>query len=121
RIYPNVGSGIGYGYWFHKTKQTGRFHGPEGTAPRAERGDFVASDHYEAWAEFMKSYLRERAGRGFFLEKSSPTYMRYSVSFIQDLHDYVEDPELKKLSGMFLDLIWAEWAQDELAGQRGGS
>lgn len=121
RPYPNLGSGIGYGYWFHKTPQTGRFHGPEGTAPRKYPGDFYPADHYKAWVAFMKDYIRERAARGFFLERASPTYMRYTVTFVQDLRDYVADDELKKLAEMFLDLIWAEWAQDQIAGGRGGA
>ncbi len=121
RVYPNLGSGLGYGYWFHQTPATGRFHGPEGTAPRDDPGRLHPRDHYLAWVAFMKRYLRERAARGFFLEKASPGYMRYSLSFLQDLYDYTEDAELRTLAGMFLDLVWAEWAQDEIAGARGGA
>lgn len=121
RNYPNIGSGMGYGYWFHKTKTSGRFHGPESTAPRNYPGNFGPTDHYNAWVAFMKTYIRERAAKGFFIEKASPTYMRYTVGFLQDLYDYVADEELKQLTGMFLDLIWAEWAQDQIAGARGGA
>ena len=121
RTYPNLGSGLGYGYWFHKTAATGRFHGPEGTAPRKDSGPLRPRDHFAAWTAFMKTYLRERAGRGFFLEKASPGYMRHSLSFLQDLHDFADDPELRTLTGMFLDLVWAEWAQEQIAGSRGGA
>ena len=121
RVFPNLGSGLGHGYWFHKTPAAGRFHGPEGTAPRAAPGKSGPREHYAAWVAFMKVYLRERAARGFFLEKASPGYMRYSLSFLHDLYDYAEDAELKKLAGMFLDLVWAEWSQDAIGGARGGA
>jgi hypothetical protein len=121
RALPDRGTGPGYGYWFHKTTAAGRFHGPEGLAPRQPPGNLKARDHYQAWVKFMTEYIRERARRGFFVEKASPTYMRYTVSFLQDLYDYCEDAELKKLTGMFLDLVWAEWAQDQIAGARGGA
>jgi len=121
RPLPNQGRGPGSGYWFHITDETGRFHGPEGRAEPTIKGTFHPRDHFVAWVAFMKEYLRERARRGFFLEKSSPGYMKYTISFIQDLYDYCEDEELRKMTGMFLDLIWAEWAQDQLRGIRGGS
>jgi len=121
RTYPNLGSGLGYGYWFHKTAATGRFHGPEGTSPRKDPEPLHPRDHFEVWTAFMKTYLRERVGRGFFVEKASPGYMRHSLSFLQDLYDFADDPELRTLTGMFLDLVWAEWAQEQIAGARGGA
>jgi hypothetical protein len=121
RVLPNPGRGPGSGYWFHKTDETGRYHGPEGRATRILHGDFRARDHYAGWVAFMQEYFRERARRGFFLEKASPGYMKYTISFIQDLYDYCEDAGLRRMAGMFLDLVWAEWAQDQLRGFRGGS
>jgi len=121
RVLPNPGRGPGSGYWFHMTDATGRYHGPEGRAQRTIMGEFRSRDHYAAWVTFMKEYFRERARRGFFVEKASPGYMKYTISFIQDLHDYGADAELRRMAGMFLDLIWAEWAQDQLRGFRGGS
>jgi hypothetical protein len=121
RVLPNLGRGPGSGYWFHKTDATGRYHGPEGRAQRTITGEFRSRDHYTAWVTFMKEYFRERARRGFFVEKASPGYMKYTISFIQDLYDYAADEELRRMAGMFLDLIWAEWAQDQVRGWRGGS
>lgn len=121
RVLPNRGTGPGSGYWFHKTTDTGRYHGPEGRAQPTLTGALRAADHYQAWTAFMKEYLRERARRGFFLEKSSPGYMKYTTSFLQDLYDFAEDSELRTLTGMFLDLLWAEWAQDQIRGMRGGA
>lgn len=121
RIYPDLGTGAGYGYWFHRTAEVGRFKGAQGRAKDKDGKEYNSKDHYEAWVAFWKEYLRERARRGFFVEKASPGYMGYTLSFIQDLYDYCEDAELKKMAGMFLDLFWAEWAQDQLGGLRGGA
>jgi len=120
RIYPDLGTGGGYGYWFHRTAEAGRFVGAEGRAHAKDGKKYNSKDHYEAWVAFWKEYLRERARRGFFVEKNSPGYMGYTLSFIQDLYDFSEDAGLKKMAGMFLDLFWSEWAQDQLGGVRGG-
>jgi hypothetical protein len=61
-----------------------RFPGPEGTAPRDDPGPLHPRDHHVAWVAFMKSYRRERAARGFFLERASPGHMRYSISRIPE-------------------------------------
>lgn len=120
RIYPDPGTGGGSGYWFHRTVETGRFHGAEGRAKKTETKKYNARDHYDAWVEFLKEYFRERARHGFFVEKASPNYMGHTMAFIQDLYNYIEDAELKRITRLFLDMFWAEWAQDQLAGVRGG-
>ncbi|MDC0934913.1 hypothetical protein OAS39_01410 [Pirellulales bacterium] len=38
-----------------------------------------------------------------------------------DIYDYCDDPALKRRAGMFLDLVWAQWAQEQLATRRGGA
>jgi len=122
RIYPDKGTGGGISYWFHQMYGQGRnVAGPEGNGRRSDEGEYLASDHYHAWIRFWKEYIRERAGKGFFLEVASSGYMGHTLNFFQNIYDFSDDPELKKLAGMFLDLVWAEWAQDQLGGVRGGA
>jgi hypothetical protein len=121
RIYPDKGTGGGSGYWFHRRENNTRFHGPYGCANLADSKDYAAKDHYIAWGEHLKEIFRERARKGFFLEQASPTYMKYTLGFIQDVYEFSDDPELKKLTGSFLDLVWSTWALETLHGQRGGA
>ncbi len=121
RILPNEGTGGGSGYWFHITQETGRFHGIEGRGTFKDGKEYNSRDHYEQWLKFFEEYFTQRAQRGFFLENASPTYMKYTLTFINDIYDYCGDDELKKTVRRFLDLFWCDWAQDQIDGVRGGA
>lgn len=125
RIYPDLGCGAGSGYWFHYMYEFmgGDIsdHGPEGRANVKDQKKYKAEDHYNAWIVFLKEYIRERARKGFFLEASSNGYMKWTLSFISLLIEFSEDEELKKLARKFYDLIWCEWAQEQINGRRGGA
>lgn len=125
RIYPDLGKGGGSGYWFHnmylfmggdKGDQ-----GPEGKGDYADGKEYNAKDHYEAWCVFFKEYFKERAKRGFFLEASATGYMKWTLSFISLIMEFCEDEELRGIVHDFFDLIWCEWAQEQLYGRRGGA
>src|SRR6202000_626122 len=83
RVYPDNGRGDGYGYWFHGLTKEGRDLGPEGKANLSDGKPHTAKDHYAAWVHYMKEYLAERAKKGFFLERASLTYFKYTISFVQ--------------------------------------
>jgi len=121
RIYSNPGKGGGVDYWFHQMYGQGDNKGPEGGANWRDGNNYTAVDHYEAWVEFWNEYITERARKGFFLEVASTGYMKHTIGFLQNLYDFSEDEDLLKRMQMFMDLIWAEWAQDQLAGVRGGA
>lgn len=121
RIYPNPGKGGGIDYWFHQMYGQGENKGPEGGADWSDGKEYTAEDHYKAWVEFWNEYITERARKGFFLEVASTGYMKHTIGFLQNLYDFSEDEDLRKRMEMFMDLIWAEWAQDQLAGVRGGA
>lgn len=121
RIYPDKGTGGGSGYWFHRREDNTRYHGPYGGADLADKGKYVAKDHYIAWGNHLKEIFLERARKGFFLEQASPTYMKYTLGFIQDVHEFTDDPGIKAISRSFLDLVWSTWALKSLHGQRGGA
>lgn len=121
RNYPDAGQGGGYGYWFHSIFGDSTDPGPQGGGSYADGKARGPEEHYAAWVAFFKDYIRERAKRGFFVEVGAPGYMKFTISFIQDMRDYSEDPELRDLAGKFLDAIWADWAIDQINGHRGGS
>jgi len=121
RILPDLGRGPGSGYWFHQMYAFTTDMGPEGRANWKDGKEYTVKDHFEAWTKFFMDYFAERARKGFFLETSASGYMGVTVSHINDIYDYCQDPALKEQARKFLDLIWAEWTQDELSGVRGGS
>jgi len=125
RAYPDLGTGGGTGYWFHTERlhkiKGMSFYGPEGRARLSDGKKYYAQDHYEAWVRYFMEYFAERARRGFFLETHSPTYMKYTTSFIISIYDYSEDKALREQAKKFLDLIFASWAQDQFEGVRGGA
>jgi hypothetical protein len=79
-----------------------------------------AADHYEAWNRYTKLYLLERARRGLFIELMSTAYNSTLLKGVFNLHDFAEDPELKRKAGLFLDLYFAYWGQEQFAGISGG-
>lgn len=122
KIYPDPGKGSGKGYWFYHMYGGAADSGPSGRANWKEEGqEYNASDHYAAWVDFMKQYLRQRIKKGFFLEVASPGYMRVTLSHLYDLYDYCNDDELQNLVGKFLDVAWTKWSQDAISGIRGGA
>lgn len=121
RIYPNVGKGGGAGYWFHRDRGLIRFYGPYGRADFSDGGSYVAADHYEAWGEVIKEVITARAKKGFFLEQASPTYMKYTLGFLQDVYEFDASSAMREHVGNFLDLVWTKWALESLHGQRGGA
>lgn len=121
RILPDLGTGGGAGYWFSSMYGGATDPGPNGRANEKDGSPYAAADHYAAWVEFWKEYLAERGRKGFFLEHASPSYMLTTVSHLYDIADLVEDPKLREQARRFIDLIWAEWSQDQIAGVRGGA
>ena len=104
RIYPDRGQG----YW-------------NGRGRMADGKKHNAKDHYEAWVEFYNRYLTDRAKRGFFLERGAAGYSGSTLRNVFALYLCGGDETLKKRARMFLDLYFADWAQNQVAGIRGGT
>jgi hypothetical protein len=112
RIYPNTGKG--YGFQFDRYELgTARGVGSDGKR-------YMARDHYAAWVAFFKQYFTERARKGFFLERASEAYMKHTLSSIYALFNFCMDEELRRIIRMFLDLVWTDWAVEQISGIRGG-
>lgn len=123
RIYPDYGFGGGYHYghagYYGKGIDPATRHGG-GRANLKDGKEYNAADHYKAWLSFMKEYFRERARRGFFVERAADGYMHHTMNFVDLVYTCGGEPELKKIVGNFLDLAYADWAQESISGLRGG-
>jgi len=121
RVYPDLGTGGGEKYWFHHMYGKGRVEGPHGRANYKDGNKYTAAAHYKEWVKYFDEYFSERAKRGFFLEVASHGYMGVTVSYLTDIFDLCDDRRLTEKAEMFLDAVWADWAQDQINGVRGGS
>ena len=89
-------------------------------AERVYAGGGTAREHAEAWTRYFGSYLRERGRKGLFVEIASPTYAKYTLTSVYNLHDFAPDPAVRDTARKVLDLYWADWAEDQIDGVRGG-
>ena len=76
--------------------------------------------HYDAWERFFCAWMRERAKRSMFIEVQSRGYGIHTIKNIYPLHDFSDRPATRQLARNFLDLFWALWAQEQIAGSTGG-
>lgn len=121
RIYPDLGHGGGYEFWFHSMYGSESDHGPKPRGNYKDGENYTAADHHKEWVGFFHEFFTQRAQKGFFLEVASPHYMEISVPYLTDLYDLCNDLLLKQKAEKFLDVVWADWAVDQLNGVRGGA
>ncbi|MGI5899391.1 MAG: hypothetical protein ACOX8S_05635 [Christensenellales bacterium] len=141
RVYPDLGRGGGSGYWFEqmypggltgiKDGHSGRFapggdlgiedRGPEGRGGFKDGKEYIARDHWEEWTAFWKRYLLERVKKGFFLEVNATGYMKWTLSFLSLILEFTKDSTLREMCRSFFDVIWAQWAQDQIDLRSGGA
>lgn len=80
----------------------------------------TAEEHYNAWNEYFKVWLKERALKGMFVELGSSTYQKYSLSAILALADVAPDDVVRQRAKMLLDLAFIDEAQMSFESIRGG-
>jgi hypothetical protein len=89
-----------------------------GDKPLADGGD--VKFHFQAWTDFFTTWMKERAGRSMFVEIQSKVYGVHTMKNVYPLYDFAPTPELKELTGNFITLFWALWAQEQINGIQGG-
>ena len=92
---------------------------PRGETYRYDDGS-TAAEQLTAWGTFLKRYFRERVKRGMLVEISPSGYGSRTLQGWHNIYDFTDDPELKYLVKSALDVWWADWAQEQLNGMRGG-
>ncbi|MBI5692090.1 MAG: hypothetical protein HZC55_18575 [Verrucomicrobia bacterium] len=80
----------------------------------------TAEAHHADWNRYLKRYLLERARKGLFIEFMSVAYNAHLLKGFFNVHDFADDPELRRLTRHLLDLYFAHWAQEQLHGIAGG-
>jgi len=131
-IYPDAGTALGFirkadvGMETRSTKSTGSLpifsYGVSDNGNYSDGKKYNARDHYQAWVQYWKEYMRERARCGFFQEQSAhATYGICAPENFTRLYAWAEDEGLRQEARMFLDLMYAKWLQDQLVLIQGGA
>jgi len=74
----------------------------------------------QAFNDYYKRFLRERAGKGLLVECASG-YNKWTLNSWYNIADFAPDPVTRRRMKMFLDLFWADWAIEQIDAVRGGS
>ena len=92
---------------------------PEYANQKYDDGSSLAQQ-YEARRAYFLEWFDERAKRGQFVEAGSPSYQGDSVAALFNIRDFAEDEVLRKKADMYLDLVYANIAEETLLTTRGG-
>lgn len=72
-----------------------------------------------AFDEYFKTYAAERISKGLLVEIGS-NYNKYTLGGFYNMADFAEDPVLQERMSSLLELVWADWALEQIDGVRGG-
>lgn len=88
---------------------------------RARRYDDGGSvdDHDRAWNQYIVTYCLERARKGVCVEMMSDHYNWALIKGFYNIYDFGK-PQVRHAAGLFLDLFFAYWAQEQIGGVQGG-
>ena len=70
--------------------------------------------------DYLKTYIRGRASKGFLTEVAAGGYGARMLAMFSSIQDYARDERLREMAGDIQDLYWAFWAEEQIAGERGG-
>lgn len=80
----------------------------------------TAAEYFVKWNDYLKMFFTERAKKGIYIEMMSRDYNHKSVKGIFNVFDFATDPELKRKAGLYLDLYFTYWGQEQINGVAGG-
>jgi len=81
----------------------------------------TAQKHYEAFCKHFMEYYRFRAQKGIDIEFGSAVYSGVHLQPLFAIYDCIEDKQIKEYTGKFIDLFFADVAQETINGMRGGA
>src|SRR5262249_7710538 len=74
-----------------------------------------------AWTKHWNDWFDTRAKYGLLIEAGSPSYTGYTMQAILNIYNFALDATLRAKAGMFLDLVFADFAQQSLHHVAGGA
>ena len=89
-------------------------------AARTYNDGSTPQNQYEARLAYWQAWIDSRVRRGLFMEDGGSSYQNYTVEALFNLRDFAQDDLLRNKADMFLDLVFANMAEETLGVQRGG-
>ncbi len=89
-------------------------------AERSLRDGHTVSEHVKAWTSYYCKYADERVAHGLLIECGSSIYGKYAIPELVNMADFAGNSILRRKMTMFLDVLWADWAVEQIDGIRGG-
>jgi hypothetical protein len=80
----------------------------------------TAQEQYAARLSYWHQWIESRVRRGLFMEDGGSSYENYTLEALFNLRDFAEDRLLREKADMFLDVVFANMAEETLGVQRGG-
>lgn len=77
-------------------------------------------EQYEARLAYWSQWIDARVRRGLFMEDGGSSYQNYTLEALINLRDHAADPVLHRKADMFLDLVFANIAEETMGVQRSG-
>jgi len=87
-------------------------------APTADAGSDEARAA-ERWADYAVAFLAAHDRQGWY-EADSQGYLAISIIALLHLHDFAPDPRVSQLAGRQLNLLLADWAEQQVGGMPAG-
>ena len=79
----------------------------------------TVAEHYQAWNDYIVVYCLERGRKGPCVEMMCPSYNSVWLKGLYNFHDF-GDEQVRRSTGMLIDLYFAYWAQEQISGVTGG-
>lgn len=83
-------------------------------------GGTADSPGARAWVAHAEALLAARDATGFY-EEESTGYLGFSVESLLHLHDFAPSPRVRRLAGRQIHLLFARWAERQVAGMPAGA
>jgi hypothetical protein len=90
-------------------------------AKRKYRDGTTAKEHFDAFRDYFLAYYLYRAQRGIDIEFGAAVYSGVHLQPLFAIYDCIEDEKVKAHTGRFIDLFFADVAQETINGVRGGA
>ncbi|MFI4912048.1 MAG: hypothetical protein ACIAQZ_10325 [Sedimentisphaeraceae bacterium JB056] len=81
----------------------------------------TAERHYQVFVDYFMAYYKYRAQRGIDIEFGSAVYSGVHLQPLFAMYDCIENKQLKEYTRRFIDLFFADVAQETINGIRGGA
>ena len=83
--------------------------------------EHTVTEHYNAWQGWVDNFFDMRMRKGLFVEINAPSYFKYTMGHLFDLHDFAQPAQTRQRAEKMLDAAFAMMTVESVLGQIGGA